>query len=276
MAGSRFCAQKTTSGGLCVPLPHPLPAIPFPDPSCPVLAPSILDGAGVHYLADPRGAASCLGPQGLQINIPQSPVLPACVGTRLQWSPLAAPPPAYQWGCGCTTAAEDPASPLLLWQRQPHRDPGGESPRLSPWLLCRGSDGEASIAGGSSSPSRVICWEPGALGPLPFLDGRAGIRLPQPWSCRERQVGLSTSWPSDQAPQAKPALLEEEITLQPAWGPAGVFPGAGDTRSWLLAPCRHPAFAHRTGPSTSERASVVSQGLSSWCWSRTWVGRESE
>ena len=49
----------------------------------------------------------------------------------------------------------------------------GESPRLSPCPLCRAPAREASTAGGSSSPSRVICWEPGALGPLPF-PGRAG------------------------------------------------------------------------------------------------------
>lgn len=76
-------------------------------------------------------------PQGLQINILQSPVLPACVGTR---SPLATPPPAYQWGCG-SYAARDLAS-LLRWRRwwwQLCRSPGGRVPSLKPVPSLQGS-----------------------------------------------------------------------------------------------------------------------------------------
>lgn len=172
VAGSRFCAQKTTSGGLCVPPPQPT-ADPFPDPSCPVLAPSILDGAGL-LPGRPRGCSVLFGPlRACRL------IFPSRLCFLLVWEQDCAVEPA-----GCPTTCI-PTGVRPRRQRRTQRlhcccggggrtgTLVGESPRLSPWLLCRAPTGEASIAGGSSSPSRVICWEPGALGPLPF-PGRAG------------------------------------------------------------------------------------------------------
>lgn len=61
VTGSRFYAQKTTSGGLCVP-PTPPPTLSL-TPA--VQSPHRLSWMELsYYLADPGGAASCLGPTG--------------------------------------------------------------------------------------------------------------------------------------------------------------------------------------------------------------------
>lgn len=275
VAGSRFCAQKTTSGGLCVPPPHPT-AIPFPDPSCPVLAPSILDGAGL-LPGRPRGCSVLFGPlRACRLIFPSRLCFllvweQDCSGAR--WLPHH----LHTNGGAATTAAEDPASPLLLWRRRPHRDPGGRVPTAEPMASLQGSDRgsqhcwrqfqpkQGYLLGARSSWTLALPWT-GGLASGSRSPGAAGSsRLKPVHLLAERSERHRPSQPC-RGRDNSPASL----------GPCWVFPGLGTPEAgcWLLVAT---LLLHTgQGRPPPERASVVSQGLSSWCWSRTWVGRESE
>ena len=185
---------------------------------------------------------------------------------------MAAPPPAYQWGRSrdssagpsvstaavVAVAAQGPRWESLLAEPVPSLQGSGRGSQHC-WRQFQPKQGY--LLGARSAWTLALPWT-GGLASGSRSPGAAGSsRLKPVHFLAERSECHSPSQPCRGADNSP-------VSLGPCW----VFPGLGTPEAgcWLLAATLllHPG----QGCPPPERASVVSQGLSSWCWGRTWVG----